>query len=328
MANVLAAIWFYLRNPFDNVTKSNFKRMVQLSRDLHDKLFKQSGDLDIQPLYNLLLPQYVSFNKLYAQVQNNWALYQASTLSVENLFAELNRKIKRWEAWILTEFDDSSPEYLSLLPNYKAPFQSGPYDIRLQMLAAFEMGLAAYPQLGNVLLDVQQFRINIEATRTKQQGFEQNDAELRQSLEGARIDLAVAMHRILGGLIQLYAHNTAHIETFFELRYLQAPTPKNNSNNPMLTVSGNSRSVAIETKFNDNNTIQLSNTGKVTLGFFITNNENAATPNDLTLLSPNESQTYSLPDLSDGLPEPRFLMVVNLNSEIGKYQFEIGTEEA
>ncbi|MBK9459293.1 MAG: hypothetical protein IPN94_07625 [Sphingobacteriales bacterium] len=236
------------------------------------------------------------------------------------MFKELTRKAKRWEAWILTEFDDDSPEYLSLMPNGRADFNKGPYEMRLKSVATLETALGAYPKLNTVLLDVQQFRTDIEAARTTQQGFEQNDKQLRQELEHARLDLAVAMHRVFGGLIQLYAHDTAHIETFFDMRYLQFTAAKRDPKAPVRTVSANSRSKVIERDFTNDVTLQISNVGNNSLGFFITNDENAATPNDITLLDAQESQSYTLSDLSDGTANPRFLMVVNMNDEIGRYQ--------
>lgn len=318
MASIISS-WLYLRNMFDNVTKNNYKRMVSMARDLHDKLLRQNADAAILALYNLLLVEFLAFNKSFMAVSNNWALYQSNTLIVENFFKELTRKAKRWEAWVLTEFDDDSPEYLSLLPNKRAAFNSGPYEMRLKSVATLETAFGAYPALNTALLDVQQFRIEIEAARTTQQGFEQNDKQLRQDLEHARLDLAIAMHRVFGGLIQLYAHDTAHIETFFDMRYLST-TAKRDPKAPVRTVLANSRSKVIERDFTNDVTLQISNVGNISLGFFITNDENAATPNDITLLNPQESQSYTLSDLSDGTANPRFLMVVNMNNEIGRYQ--------
>lgn len=319
MASITSS-WPYLRNMFDNVTKNNYKRMVSMARDLHDKLLRQNADEAILVLYNLMLAAFLAFNKSFVAVSNNWALYQSNTLTVENLFKELARKAKRWEAWVLTEFDDDSSEYLSLMPNGRTIFNKGPYEMRLKSVATLETALGAYPTLNTVLLDVQQFRLDIESARTTQQGFEQNDKQLRQDLEHARIDLAVAMHRVFGGLIQLYAHDTAHIETFFDMRYLQSTTAKRDRKAAVRTVSANSRSKVLEQDFTNDVTLQISNVGNNSLGFFITNDENAATPNDITLLNPQESQSYTLSDLSDGTTNPRFLMVVNMNEEIGRYQ--------
>lgn len=327
MASITSS-WSYLRNMFDNVTKNNYKRMVSMARDLHDKLLRQNANADILVLYNLMLAEFMLFNKSFVAVSNNWALYQSNTLTVENWFKELTRKTKRWEAWVLTEFDDDSSEYLSLMPNGRADFNKGPYEMRLKSVATLETALGAYPTLNTVLLDVQQFRTDIEAARTTQQGFEQNDKQLRQDLEHARLDLAVAMHRVFGGLIQLYAHDTAHIETFFDMRYLQSTSTKRDKKAAVRTVSANSRSKVLERVFVDNDILQLSNVGNVSLGFFVTNDENAATPNDITLLDAQESQSYTLSDLSDGTTNPHFLMVVNMNDEIGRYQAVLIEENA
>lgn len=323
MSTISSASWYYLRNPFDNITKGNFKRMIMLARDTHDKLQGQSSNSVISILLQLLSPSFIAFNKAYIETQNNWALYQAETLRVENAFADLNRKSNRWGAIIQVIYDTDTAEYLSLFPNNKAPFKIGPYDLRLEALATLEKGLTAYPDLGLALAEVTAFRSQIEAIRTKQQGLEQQDAELRRSLELRRAELALALHRVLGGLIERFAENPAYIETFFELRYLQWPTPKINADNPTLSVQGNSRSKVIETTLNDNTIFSLANVGSVTLGFFVTNDENAATPNDMTMISEGETQTYSIADLTDGSEKPRFLMVVNMSQTPGRYRVSV-----
>ena len=297
--------------------------MVLLSRDTHDKLLRRSSTPAILALYNMYLPLYTAFNQTYTQMQSNWGMYQAATLNNENLFLELRRKAKRWEAMVLVQYDDQSAEYLSLFPSNKMPFHSGPYDMRLEVLSTLEISLGNYPALAAVLAEVSAFKTNIESTRTKQQGYEQNDRQLRLNLEHSRIELAIALHRVLGGLLQLYAHDPAQIETFFELQYLQSPTPKQNPDNPARIVQGNSRSTVSNTALSQGTLFQLDNVGNVTLGFFVSNDENAATPADLSTLPPGETQVYTLEELSDGNPNPRYLMVVNMQNEQGRYKASV-----
>ncbi len=326
MSYVLMAGWYYLRNPFDNVSKNNMRRLVALLRDHHDKLFMRSTDPDIAPLYALLLPNYEQFMSRYAEVQTNWGYYQSETLVVKNLFADLTRKLRRWEAMVITEYDVDTPQYLALLPANKSGLHIGGYDVRLEMLRSFEDALSRYPNLSAIRTEVSDFRVLIEKARTGQQGYEHKDQHLRQELERSRIDTVIAMHRILGHLIALYAHDPARIETFFELTYLQSPAPKNNSSSPTLLVQANSRSKVVEKNLTDNTVFELSNLSDITLGFFVTNDENAATPADITLLSPKEAQTYSLADLSDNSPNPRYLLVVNMHNEVARYKATV--EEA
>lgn len=327
MSQSAVSTWYYVRNPFDNVTKNSYKRMVLLSRDTHDKLLQRSSDPDILPLYNTYLPKYQAFNQTYTQLQSNWGMYQAATLRTENLFLELSRKSKRWEAMVMVQYDDRSAEYLSLFPNNKIPFQSGAYDMRLEALSTLELSLGNYADLSAVLAEVTLFRADIEAARTKQQGYEQNDSQLRLDLEHQRADLAIALQRLLGGLLYLYAHDPAQIETFFELQYLQSPAPKQDPDKPTRTVQANSRSTASSEPLNEGTLVELENVGNVPLGFFVSNDENAATPAVVSTLPPGEAQTYTLEELSDGTPNPRYLMVVNTQNEQGRYKASVETPQ-
>ncbi len=69
MASITSS-WLYLRNMFDNVTKNNYKRMVSMARDLHDKLLRQNADAAILVLYNLMLAEFTLFNKCFVAVSS------------------------------------------------------------------------------------------------------------------------------------------------------------------------------------------------------------------------------------------------------------------
>ena len=55
----------------------------------------------------------------------------------------------------------------------------------------------------------------------------------------------------------------------------------------------------------------------------MSNDENAATPADLSTLPPGETHVYTLEELSDGNPNPRYLMVVNMQNEQGRYKASV-----
>lgn len=314
--------WFYLRNVFNNVTSSNNKRMLSLSRDHRDKLFQQSAtDPEIEELYLLMQPAYVAFKDQYAKVNNNFALYNSATKQVEILASELNKNIKTWDINIQNVFADDTVEYKGILPNGRKFFQSGTYDQRMSALDQLILALQAYPanpSLSAVLTLVQTFSTNFQEARSKQQGYEGDDSLFRNQLEVTRERLAVVMHRILGKLIFLYADTPATIEAYYELHYLRAAPPSATSA-ATVDIAANSRLQAMSGIYTQDDEFELANAGTTPLGFFITENELVATPDDLTVMQPGAKQTYTLSELSDGTPS-RMLIVVNINNVKGRFR--------
>ena len=311
--------WFYLRNVFNNVTSSNYKRMLSLSADHKAKLQQDSAtNPAINTLYLLLLPAFNAYTEKYAEVTSNYGQYRGATSTVETLASELNKQIKNWDIKILNVYDDSTPEYLALMQNGRKPFQSGTYEQRLNAVKALAISLAIYPSLSAVLPLVVAFRDDFEEARNIQQGLEHNDKMLRQELEQAREALAIVMHQIFGHLIALYAATPGIIESYYELQYLKAPAPKENLN-PPLNINANSRQQAMEGLFVSTDNFELENPGDTDLGYFVTETDLAATPNDIVFLQPKTKQVFTLAELSDRTT-PRKLIVVNLTDKNGQFR--------
>jgi len=220
-----ADLWFYLGNPFDNVTKNSFTLMNLMATDHHDKLFgKAQTDPQILDVYNNFVNAYDNFKNLFVETLELSGKYQAQTQIVEAKLAELsNKKIRRWDIAIQQLFEDDSPEYKSLLPDFRVPFQNGAYEERIKEVKALWRKLAQFAQLNTVEADVKQFAIELESLRTKQQGFEQAERELSQNLELARIELAAQMMIVFCKLKIIYIYDLKKVETFYDLQYIRRP---------------------------------------------------------------------------------------------------------
>ena len=319
--------WTYLRNVFNNVTSSNFKRMLSLSADHKAKLsYHGATNPDVNTLYLLFEPIHTAFTVKYAKVVANFGAYKSATSTVEALAADLSRtQIKSWDVKIQNVYEDHTADYKLIMHSGRAPFQSGTYEQRLLAVQALAVSLAAYPLLSTVLTSVQAFATAFQNARLHQQELEGADTNLRVELEQAREDLALVMHRIFGQLIFLFAHQPGTIQSFYELQYLKAPAPKPNLN-PPININANSRQQAMEGLFVSTDNFELENPGETDLGYFVTETDLAATPNDVVFLQPKVKQVFTLAELTDGTT-PRKLIVVNLTDKNGQFRTRLVQNE-
>ena len=319
--------WTYLRNVFNNVTSSNFKRMLSLSADHKAKLsYHGATNPDVNTLYLLFEPIHTAFTVKYAKVVANFGAYKSATSTVEALAADLSRtQIKSWDVKIQNVYEDHTADYKLIMHSGRALFQSGTYEQRLLAVQSLAVSLAAYPLLSTVLTSVQAFATAFQNARSQQQELEGGDTNLRVELEQAREDLALVMHRIFGQLIFLFAHQPGTIQSFYELQYLKAPAPKENPN-PPININANSRQQAMEGLFVSTDNFELENPGETDLGYFVTETDLAATPNDVVFLQPKIKQVFTLAELTDGTT-PRKLIVVNLTDKNGQFRTRLVQNE-
>lgn len=296
--------WYYLRNPFDAVTKSSFKRMLIMATDHHDKLLVESAnDPQIASLYQLFQPAYQAFKQAYNETFQKDAFYQGNTQIVESLFAELSSsKIRQWDIWIQNVYLDNTPQYLMLLPSGRNPFQKGSYETRINAVLMLETNLGSFANLANVLADVKAYRLQLEQARTTQQGMEKSSANAVKAVEDRRLELAQVMQGVFGGLILRYYTNLAQVETFYELKYLRSSAGNDNNTAPALqphTIGANSRATLFG-QLTASDSITLKNTGSVPITCFTSNDVNASAPIDTLVLQAGEEQTAFADELSNG----------------------------
>lgn len=312
--------WYYLRNPFDAVTKSSFKRMLIMATDHHDKLLAEStNDPQIATLYQMFQPAYQAFKQAYNETFQKDAFYQGNTQIVESLFADLSsKKIRQWDIWIQNEYLDDTPQYLMLLPTGRKPYQSGSYEARINAVLVLEANLGSFANLANVLADVKAFRVQLEQARTTQQAMEKGSANSVKAVEDRRFELAQVMQGVFGGLILRYYTNLAQVETFYELKYLRTSSSSDNSSAPALqahTIGANSRATLFG-QLTASNSITLKNTGSVSITCFTSNDVNASAPIDALVLQAGDEQTAFADELSNGNGFS-WLILMNTDAAVG-----------
>ena len=320
--------WTYVRNPFDNVTKTNFKRMLLMARDHRDKLGQYVSDPDIANLHTSINGAFTHFESAYSDANVNSGFYQGNTRMVENLLNDLrSQKIKQWDIWIQNEYLDDTPEYLMLLPNRRSPFQSGAYELRIDAVKTLEKALQSFPNLANVLTDVQAFIQQLDAARTKQQQAETLDQSLSQALENSRLELAKQMHRAFGFLLYKHYNKPTEISRYYELKYLQSPA----SSNAALsfnkhTVSANGRITLFDGQLSANSFITFRIKGQGAVKVFSSSDTNAALPSDALTIGSAQEEIFYANELSDGNGFNWLLVVnetgANVEIEVAKLEVE------
>lgn len=288
--------WSYLRNPFDNVTKSSFRLMILMAKDHLDKLNGNAGDPDIAMIISFVKPKYDSFMQAFNNVQLNNSTYRSKTMQMEQLLIELSsKKARQWDIAIQGQYLDDTAEYLDILPNNRSPFQKGAYDERVNAVNILAQKLANYPNLSALQLDVQNFFQLLTNTRTTQQGFEYQDAQLRMQVEISRKELATVLHKSFAYLIYKYVEDVQQVENYFELQYLRASTANNGSiTYQTFTIPANGKVIAFANKAISGKFVSIKNSGLDTLTFFVTN--------DITAVSSAAEMSLQSGETEDNLP--------------------------
>lgn len=269
--------WAYLQNPFENVTKRNYKRMYLMATDHFDKL-KQAAPTDakIQELLDFGEKDFDAYVLQYRQGSTQGATYRMNTANFENIMADLSStQIRRWDIEIQFIYDVVRPEYKALLPNGRKPFQSGAYDLRIDQVLSLADRLKAFPDLTDLQAKVQAFGEKAIAARTKQQGNETMEKNNSNSLEEKRQTLAKAMHGIFGGLIRLYYNNPAKVEEFYELQYLRSSSSNSGDDDApresvSLQLTAESSTPVLQGQLQPDDVVRITNTGGAVFTAFLT----------------------------------------------------------
>ncbi|MGL4364810.1 MAG: hypothetical protein ACRCSB_06365, partial [Bacteroidales bacterium] len=313
-----------LRNTFNNVTKNNYKRMLLMARDHHDKLKGFAAiDTTISTLYQQFLPAYTTFSMLYDKVNSNYSMYRGYTQQFENIIEELRSTlIRKWDTLIQVEYDQPTPQYTMLLPNGRAVFQTGAYELRLSAVNQLYTNLVAInnPNLANLITTIDTWRNTAQAARSQQQYIEAEDKNLRGQLEDARAELAIEMYGVFFGLAAYYYRTPDKVENFYELKYLQSSNSSQKpTNNPTeIVIDSNTQKTALTGDYTSTDTFKVENKGDALLQVWISNNENSTIPIDVATVDKGINTHFFANELSDGTNPMNYLIVANGDTQQGK----------
>lgn len=317
----------YFLNPFMSVTTGNFKRAMLLARDHRDKLSGYAlSEPDIAVLYQEFEPVFTAFESAYAKVHTNEGSYRGRTQKLEELSQELSSThIKQWDIWVQNVYIEGTAEYKTLFPQFRKPFQSGAYELRIDAVRTLAEALTEFPALSNVKAEVDLFLEKINKTRTRQQQTEGFDTGLRQILEDKRVEMVMVMHRIFGALLHKHYRKPEDLSRYYELKYLQAPAARKTTEADKKVVSANSRITLFDGQLTANSFITIKNTGTVALRVFSSADANALPPDDALEVLPDQTQSFYSNEVSNG---DGFNWLIILNETPREAVCEVAKEEA
>lgn len=316
-------MWSYLENPFASLAKRSQKQFLLFTRDHRDKLQQWQTDPDIAPLFQRVQTAYSAFEQKYADLNAITGMYRTKTRIFENLIQELStKKIKTWDIQVQVVYADDTPEYTGIFPNRRGPFQGTAYDLRINSLMSLVNILSNYPLLANVQTDVQTFLAQIQQARTEQQGLENNEQVLRSELSDVISKLASEMFYVYAMLLAKYYMQIEKVENFYELKYLRSGTQSSDNQGTNYEAAPNNKVNLYNGELTDNSYLVIKNTGNVPITVYTSNDPNAATPIDATVISPNDTLNGIYAEaLTDGNGYSG-LIVVN-NDSVNKAKFNV-----
>lgn len=215
-------IWHYQENQFDNATENSNKRMNILASDHKSRLAGESFEPVISELLKRFEPVQTEYELKYSEWITSKGFYKGETARIDNYLEELSTsKIKQWDVQIQNVYLSGTPDYISILPNGRKPFQTGPKDSRIAECRSLIERLRAHGKLDKVRDDVNGFLANIEQCRDNQQAKEEIVKQKSDALEEQRTAVAVMMYKNLGLLMDKFGDAPENIDRFFQLDLLR-----------------------------------------------------------------------------------------------------------
>jgi len=224
--------WSKIENFVNSSTQSSLKKMYLMSTDhIHKLMAEAPNDAVIQDILTFVQPAYSNFVRQYRAKTLQINAYRLKTLDFTNMAALLSsEKIRRWDVEIQMIYDDRSNQYQSLLPNGRAPFQKGAYEMRIESVMTLGEALSMDPQLATLGGDILAFGQQLELLRQEQQGDEGQKSIHSASLEALREELATVLFGAFGRLVGHYYRELHRVTNFYELKYFRRRPSSSNNN--------------------------------------------------------------------------------------------------
>jgi hypothetical protein len=308
--------WIYIQNPFLNATIGNFLNAMVISTYHDSALAAAKDDASISVLYASFNPLHLQYKEAYDSWKSHGGTQQSETLNLSQLLQLLNSKIGQWDIKIQNIYAQDTAAYKKLLPNRRAPFQSGTQTERTSSVKALSQSIGSDASLVAVKTDVDSFYEQLQQALTAQKGSLSSTKNMSTGLEAARVAMCTAMFANLGALIQKNAANPERIEQYFDMKSLR------NAHQVVFTghvKAGEIRTIVKHT-FDQEDELLLTNSGSTPLSFYLASVKNASPGETVFTLSPGEQKVLAsaLGKLTD-----TYLTVQNSSIITGEFEVEI-----
>lgn len=293
------SIWIHVINPFEVATAKSRRKMLILISDHTSRLQNGLANPIINDLHVRTVPLKQDFSTKYSRWSQANGAWKGETKRVNaDLKLLSGTLIENWDIRIQIIFPQGSPDYLTLLPRQRIPFQQGTMDETIQALQTLGLALAEYPLQPSLVVlrdEVVAFHTVLEGKRNVQQQKEQAVKDASAALEAARIVCAVMMFRNLGILIDTYPTLPNMITNYYQMNLLRDIA--DNSEEYLGTLLVNEQKNAVSEGITQDSIIYIHNTGDSAIQISIQDNPNMM--NDATdiTLQPGDDMTTQAGDI-------------------------------
>jgi hypothetical protein len=318
-------IWSASRNPLISCTKRNNRKMDAISTDLDVKLLAKSADPVFTPIYNAYHPVYNTFHKSYVDYKTAISEMHGSTLVIEALWKEVSSKlIDKWDTSVKGVYEKGSDKHKALFSKGHEIFRTGPYQERTSNIESFKSLLSADPALAATATLVGNFLTDYTAAYQLHTANKLKVKDLSDEVKINNKACAVAMFKVLGSLIMMFADTPEKIENYFLVDEIMRSTPKEEggeSTETLLTIAGE-QSLEAGITFSDTTKIRAYNSGTEILYLYTTAvKEPGTVPDAAYQLIPEAEEVIEMYTL--GAAGNRYFYIANKGTDEGSISIDI-----
>jgi hypothetical protein len=307
--------WSYLQNQFESCTDGNYKKGMLINTYLDASLNAAKADAAILVLYNYYHPIYAAYQSAYDAWVAQGGTQKGSTATLTQLLEQSTEKVNAWEYAILGVFAKGSPQYITLFPKGKSPYNKGSQESRMAAFNALNINLTGIAALASTKTAVDAYYNSLIAANTEQKGSKSTTDMVSNTVETERLNMCKGQYYVLGGLMQKYIDDTTTIGNYFDLETIRrsAQTEFTGHLAPL------ELKVLAKRTFAPTDELRIANKGESILKFYLQLTDGSAEPTLFVQLDPISEQTFSANQLGD-VESMHYLTVLNTDPAVeGQY---------
>ncbi len=259
--------WSRAQNFIDTVTDGSYKLADEIFKSHYQLLNGGAGNATIAAMLTYFDPFYAAYSNAYV----GWLALRGqgtgNTQTLVELIDELSSsRIRKWDVAIQGVYEQGTPQYQSLLPARRSPFQQGGIETRFSAVQALIAAIGTDAALASLKTQIEDFLTTMENARNNQVGGVAGVNIASGAIDLARDNAAQAMFKNYGSCVVLYYQTPEQIANFFPVALLQS---KEQNTFTATLRPGNSHRL-FKRKLDVANTLTLVNDGDVDIDFFFT----------------------------------------------------------
>ena len=327
----MKSLWFFLINTFEVNTRSSRRKMLRIANHHFARLQAMRSDPAIQALFAVFEPAILLYRNMFSNLDSSEAMSIGYTAAWTDLLDEMTADwFDAWQTMVRQVYERGTPEFITIFPRNKEPFQSSQYDMRMVAVEGLHTTLLTYERLRDVAVNVAAKLVLLNNARnTQTQGFGTN-VFTASMIEDQRLVLANLLDDNLCSLKIKYRSNIKMVENFFDLAELRKPSSDADSRFAFsgAVEAGVTAAVPVPDKLTlsaNANCVFGNKSNVAELQFFFSVNASAAdNPVKVTVLSMETVQSSAAE--SGWAPGAKFVIIKNVGDVTA--EFELSVTEA